>query len=279
MKCPNCGALNHKNDSLCRKCNSPLSNAEFAPVPAKPRKKGNYFLRVLVILVALCGIGGIAYYSYLNIIEKKCRENVEKVMESAKQLDFSEFDKDLLPEPLASQPNLRVLISDTIDQMIEENHLSGIFTTLGIEIDYDTIIDQALKNADYQIDDIHATFNTCTVTMTTSNIDYPSLGVDLEENLSDIISEYTMSSGWWAGIRNWFSSLISPSSESESSEESSDINQDSPESLSEWINNVIEEKEANQVSGKIVFGIKDGHWTLISWDENLIYNFYGFPKE
>ncbi len=280
MNCPNCGALNHKKDSICRKCNLPLSNAEFAPVPAKPKKKRNFILRFLFFLIILCGIGGIGCYSYLNIIEKKCRENVEKAMSCAKKMDFSEFDKEILPEPLASQPNVRTLISDTIDQMIEDNHLSGIFSSLDIQVDYDGIFDQILKNADYNIDNITTTYNSCTITMTTSNINYPAIASDLEGDLSDLIHQYTLSSGWWSGIKNWFSSLISP--EDDNSQEDVDSGDSSTEesgTLSQWIVRTIDGKDPNKVTGKIVFGIKNGHWTLISWDENLIYNFYGFPKE
>lgn len=50
---------------------------------------------------------------------------------------------------------------------------------------------------------------------------------------------------------------------------------DISENLKNWYKETKKNGPTRKTTGKIVFGIKDGKWALISFDERLIYGYYG----
>ena len=76
-------------------------------------------------------------------------------------------------------------------------------------------------------------------------------------------------SSLWTSIKNSISSLLGGSSQT--SIEKIDIS----ENLKNWYKETKKNGPTRKTTGKIVFGIKDGKWALISFDERLIYGYYG----
>lgn len=70
-------------------------------------------------------------------------------------------------------------------------------------------------------------------------------------------------------IKNSISSLLGGSDQT--TIEKIDISQN----LKNWYKETKKNGPQRKTTGKIVFGIKDGKWTLISFDERLIYGYYG----
>lgn len=267
MNCPNCGKPYQDTDSICPFCNSPLGNAAYVAVKKKPKRKRIVLLIVLLVLLLLTGIGYFSYQYYIKTVERECLKVTEQIMACAKKMNFSEFPKEQLPEELAEEPNIKKQLKTKTDQMIKDYGLSDLFSILGIEIDYENLPDMILSQAEYEIKDVSATYNTCTVTVETSNINYPNIIYNMEEELNSIIKDAAPTSiGWWMSIKEWLSSLFLPE------EEYSEL----PKSFTQWLKNLSEDQEIHTLSGNIVYGIKDGHWTLLSIDKELFYNYYGF---
>ena len=134
-------------------------------------------------------------------------------------------------------------------------------------IDVDTLCNEMVEQASYKITDISATYNSCTVTVTTKNIDFYSLPETIYDEIKSEITDGT--SSLWTSIKNSISSLLGGSDQT--TIEKIDISQN----LKNWYKETKKNGPQRKTTGKIVFGIKDGKWTLISFDERLIYGYYG----
>lgn len=273
MNCPNCGTPYDAGTSLCPVCNTPLGNASYTPVEGTPKKKGGKVLILFCILALLLCLGCGGYYYYLKIVEKECRQVTERLMQCAHDLDFSSFGKENLPSPLSENMDIKKYISGEMDALLEEQGISDLLKALDIDVKYDRVYDQIMSRAGYSIKDVKASYNRCTVTMATSNIDYSEAVKKSKEDLSSTIENLSSPEGWWSGIKNWFSSFFGEEAE-EGEEDSS-----SGKSLTDLMEEYIRDQEPVTVTGSIVYGIKDGKWTLLSVDPSLFYNYYGFPQK
>ena len=272
MNCPNCGTPYDAGTTLCPVCNMPLGNASYTPVESTPKKRTSKLPILFCTLAILLCLGAAGYYYYLNIVEKECREVTKRLMQCAHDLDFSSFGKENLPAPLSENMDVKKAISGEMDTILEEQGVADLLKTLGIDVKYDRIYGQILSRASYSIQDVDVSYNRCTVTMTTSNIDYAQALKNTKESLSSTIEEFSSPDDWWSGIRNWFSSFLGDGEE-EGKKEDSGI-----KSLTDILEEYISEQEPGTVTGTVVYGIKNGRWALISVDPALFYNYYGFPR-
>ena len=273
MNCPNCGTPYDAGTSLCPVCNTPLGNASYTLVESTPRRKNRKALILICTLALLLCIGCGGYYYYLTIVEKECRQTTERLMQCAHDLDFSSFGKENLPSPLSENPDIKKSISGEMDALLEDQGISDLLKALGIDVKYERVYEQILSRASYSIKDVKASYNRCTVTMTTSNIDYSEAVRNTKEDLSSTIDNLSSPEDWWSGIKNWFSSFFGEEGE-EPAEENSYV-----KSLTDIMEEYIREQEPVTATGTILYGIKDGKWTLISVDPALLYNYYGFPQK
>lgn len=269
MTCPNCGRSIEGDLTYCPVCLNPLSNAHYTLAPSKPKKKGKVLMIVLFLFVffGIAATGG--YYYYLETIKTQCSDVTRQLMDCAKSMDFSRFPEENLPEGITREADLRQTISDRFDQSIDTLGLSYYIYLLGIEMDDSTIFSNILKDADYQIDSVEADYKTCTVNLSTSNYNYPAIMENMQKELSDIAEEANKKENWWMSLKDWISSILTDSQKEDAL----------PETFSAWLTRMREDQTKHTVSGKITFGLKDRHWILQSIDDDLLYNYYGFPSD
>ena len=170
-----------------------------------------------------------------------------------------------LPEPLKSEPNVRELVKQQLKTYIGDSELGSLVDVDSIDVT--TLCDEMVDQASYKITDVSATYNSCTVTVTTKNIDFYSLPGTIYDEIKSQITDGN--SSLWTSIKNSISSLLGGSSQT--SIEKIDIS----ENLKNWYKETKKNCPTRKTTGKIVFGIKDGKWALISFDERLIYGYYG----
>ena len=180
-------------------------------------------------------------------------------------MDFSDVAPSDLPEPLKSEPNVRELVKQQLKTYIGDSELGSLVDVDSIDVT--TLCDEMVDQASYKITDVSATYNSCTVTVTTKNIDFYSLPGTIYDEIKSQITDGN--SSLWTSIKNSISSLLGGSSQT--SIEKIDIS----ENLKNWYKETKKNGPTRKTTGKIVFGIKDGKWALISFDERLIYGYYG----
>lgn len=273
MNCPNCGTYYTENEKICKKCHTPLSNAVYNPVSSSDNDmktqntKKKRFMPIIAVLLICCiiagGIGG--YFYYISRIKQGCRDATKQIFTYAKNMDFSDVDPSDLPEPLKSEPNVRELVKKQLKTYIGDSEL-GSFVDIN-SIDVNTLCNEMVEQASYKITDVSATSNSCTVTVTTKNIDFYSLPGTIYDEIKSQITD--ADSSLWTSIKNSISSLLGGSNQT--TIEKIDIS----ENLKNWYKETKKNGPTRKTTGKIVFGIKDGKWTLISFDERLIYGYYG----
>ena len=273
MNCPKCGTYYTENEKICKKCHTPLSNAVYNPVSSSDNDiktqttKKKRFMPIIAVLLICCiiagGIGG--YFYYISRIKQGCRDATKQIFTYAKNMDFSDVDPSDLPEPLKSEPNVRELVKKQLKTYIGDSEL-GSFVDIN-SIDVNTLCNEMVEQASYKITDVSATYNSCTVTVTTKNIDFYSLPGTIYDEIKSQITD--ADSSLWTSIKNSISSLLGGSNQT--TIEKIDIS----ENLKNWYKETKKNGPTRKTTGKIVFGIKDGKWTLISFDERLIYGYYG----
>lgn len=273
MNCPNCGTYYTENEKICKKCHTPLSNAVYNPVSSSDNDmktqntKKKRVMPIIAVLLICCiiagGIGG--YFYYISRVKQGCRDATKQIFTYAKNMDFSDVDPSDLPEPLKSEPNVRELVKKQLKTYIGDSEL-GSFVDVN-SIDVNTLCNEMVEQASYKITDVSATYNSCTVTVTTKNIDFYSLPGTIYDEIKSQITD--ADSSLWTSIKNSISSLLGGSNQT--AIEKIDIS----ENLKNWYKETKKNGPTRKTTGKIVFGIKDGKWTLISFDERLIYGYYG----
>lgn len=273
MNCPNCGTSYTDNEKICKKCHTPLSNAVYNQIPAsdsdthqsttKKKKVLPFILIVLICCIIVTGIGG--YFYYISRVKQGCRDATKQIFTYAKNMDFSDVAPSDLPEPLKSEPNIRKLVKKELKTYISDSKLGSLIDIDSIDID--TLCNEMTAQASYKITDVSATYNSCTVTVTTKNIDFYSLPETIYDEIKSQITD--ADSSLWASIKNSLSSLLGGSNKA--TIEKIDIS----ENLKNWYAESKKNGPERKTTGKIVFGIKDRKWTLTTFDERLIYGYYG----
>ena len=178
----------------------------------------------------------------------------------ASVMDFSEVEPSYLPEPLKENPNIRNLILEEISKTMEE------YTDYEQIVDW--ICDEITASASWEITDVTADYNSCQVTVSTQNTDFSLLPSSIYEKLMDSQNE---NNSLWNSITSFFSYLFNGDEGNEEENLLSD--------MQSILEEAVKEAPKTSYSGTITFGIKDRKWTLLTLDENLFYNYYGFPKK
>lgn len=268
MTCPNCGNPHEPGTTICPFCGAPLGNAQYRPAEIRPSGKKKGWIIFLCVLLVLCSLGYAGYLYYLKAVEKECLQITETFMECAGNLDFTPMGRDNLPPPLSEEPDLKKILTEKIDTILEERGLTGLLSSAGIGIDYDSVFKQLMSRSAYSVTGVDTTWNKCTVTLTTANVSCPDAIDHLREKIA-AAEETGSPAGWWEGLKGWLKSILG-------GEEEPVREQDSP-TISEELQEILSAEKVNTVTGTIVFGIRDMRWTILSADSALLSNFYGFP--
>ncbi|MCD8021255.1 MAG: zinc ribbon domain-containing protein [Clostridiales bacterium] len=291
MICPNCGQPYEEHETICSQCGQPLSNASYTPVdansskeekkpPVRRRRRYRKIMIFLLILILLAAIATAGYHYYIYQIEKQCRAAVDEIFTMAQDMDFSAVGSSYLPEILQKNPNIKELIEEQLEKSLEENDLKLLLDYAGVEMDTDELCDEIIRSASYEITDVQTTYNSCTITVHTENIDYSSLFSSLSGEVTEALSETTSSESIWESIRDAIFSLFSSHGGEEQEDHEEEEEQDI---LTDVLQPIYEEAKENAsrttTDGTIVFGIQDRQWTLLSIDENLFYSYYGISLD
>lgn len=268
MTCPNCQRPYIENETICKHCGTPLGNADYKLVSSryrhqnKARKKWPFVLLLLMFILIAGGI--IGYQYYISLIKKNCQQTTNEIFTMAHEMDFSSVDPAYLPDFLKEDPYVSDYIEDQFQQLLDENVWTRILEAGDIEIDGEILCSEIIRSASYEITNITADYHSCTVTVHTENIDFTKI----PETISRRFTETQEEDSLWDNMKKIFSYMFS----------SGDEEQDLSELLYEWYEEAREAAPKTDYTGTIVYGIVDGQWTLTSFDEDLIYNYYGLNE-
>ena len=271
MTCPNCQTPYTGEETLCKNCGMPLGNADYTPVSSHyrhQRKKRRKWSFVLLILLFVLIVGGIIGYNYyISLVKKNCEQATQEIFSMAHEMDFSSVDPSYLPDELKENPDIPSFIQNQLEQLLDEQIWDEILEAGDIEIDADSLCNEIIRSATYEITDITADYHSCTVTVHTENIDFTQLPETLTERFFENQNE---NSSLWNNLKKLFSSMFSSTDEEE---------EDLAELLYKWYEEARETTPKAETTGTIVYGISDGHWTLLSLDEDLLYSYYGIHPD
>ena len=270
MYCPNCGKPYTPNEFICKNCGQPLGNASYSTLKSEPKKKpaGRAIKIIIFLVLGLALAAGIAYYAYLHIVESRCRKVTDQIFTAAKTYDLSAFPPDQLPDQF-KDADLRQMIADRIEQALSETSLGSYFDISSLGIDWDPILDEIASDAEYKIVDVKSDYHSCRVKVHTQNKDFSALPSAMLAELEQQLTK--KDSTFWETVKEKIYSFFTD-------EESSDQDTaDLKEVFLEIYDHTKESLPTTDYEGEIVYGIKDGSWTILSYDENLFYKFYGMP--
>ena len=271
MICPNCNTPYEDDLKYCPACGHPLGNADYTPLSdnkeKKHRKKSALPFVILITFLILAAAAGIGYYIYINTVKTRCQEAVHEIFKMAHDMDFSSVPPENLPDELKENPNIRSSIKEHLSEALgsEANgdELSHYITEV---IDTDTICDDIVSKAEYEILSTEADYHSCRIKVRTSNTDYSKLMASLYQETEKRIS--STDSSLWDRITSFFNSIITGE---KSPEEETDLR----EEILDIYNTAKANTDKVSNTGFIEFGIKDGSWTLTSIDTDLFYTYYG----
>lgn len=267
MNCPNCGKPYSEEELYCPNCNAPLGNAIYSPVPRRRKKTGiRPSLIIIPLLFLILAAGGYtAYRYYLHTVERKCVQAVNSAFEQAKAMDFSEMDPEYRPPALQENPNVRAVIRQAISEKLSEAGLDQYIDP--DSLDLDPLIDEIVADASYKVTGSQVSWNRCTVSVHVENTDFSTLPSAVMAELKEQITD--TDSSLWDRFKKYITGLFDKDADKgELSEIILDLYRDAKEKAPK-----------KSMDGEIVFGIQDRKWTVLSYDENLFYNFYGFDKD
>lgn len=267
MNCPNCGKPYSGEELYCPNCNAPLGNAIYSPVPKRRKKTGIRPIMIIIpLLILILAAGGFAAYRYyLYRIDRECTRAVSKAFDSAKAMDFSDMDPEHLPRILQDNPDVRAMIRQAISDKFSEAGLDRYIDP--DSLDLDPLIDEIVKDASYEITGSDVRWNRCTVSVHVENTDFSALPSAVMSELKEQVTD--SDSTLWDRFKKYISGLF----------DSEDNGAELSEIILDLYRDAKEKAPKKKLDGDIVFGIQDGKWTILSYDENLFYNFYGFDKE
>ncbi len=317
MKCPKCHTENPDQASVCKNCGSPLTDAAYKPLDSgsagKPRKK-RWPLVIMILLILLACGSLLGYRYYIDRVEKECLTFTRELFKGLKAMDLSNIEEKYHPEQMPVDPDLKKVIRDKIKEVFENSAFSSLVDFDSLDIDYDPLFDELVSDASYEIISSETKWNQCTVRVTSSNADFsklPQLIVDQAkkdiadlydpDNLAGILSglfnKYLGSGDQSDGANQDNSSQDSGSKSSDSqdkgsqdsgskssdsqdgSQSSSNLVSDFTKMLIDWYRQVKDDAPRKTTTADIVFKFKDGKWTIDSFDQELIYSFYGVPSD
>lgn len=166
----------------------------------QPAPKRKSFVPIVAAILICCliagGIGG--YFYYISRVKQGCREATRQIFTYAKNMDFSDVAPSDLPEPLKSEPNVRELVKQQLKTYIGDSELGSLVDVDSIDVT--TLCDEMVDQASYKITNVSATYNSCTVTVTTKNIDFYSLPGTIYDEIKSQITDGN--SSLWTSIKN-----------------------------------------------------------------------------
>ena len=273
MQCPKCGEPIAAKDKYCMKCGTPLSDAPYQTIDPVEKKSGGkkIVLGIFIAILILGLLAGAGYYIYLHIVKTRCREVTDQIFTAAKTMDLSSFSKEDLPEQLQGETDLKKYIAAQMQEMLRSSELGAYIDVDKLDIDWDQICTEIASEAEYEITDVDADYHSCTVKVHTKNLDFSSLPTVIAKEIESQINDEN--STLWESIKEGIMSLFG--GESSENEETPDFT----DSFVEIYENAKKELPSLEDDGSIVYGIKDGKWTILSIDEHLFYSFYGFPAQ
>ncbi len=296
MKCLKCGEENQDGAKFCSRCGEVLGTADYSPViKEKPAKKKHPGRALLIILIVLIAAGAAAYAGYQYYLKKTCLSVTEEVFKCAHNMDFSpltdQYGAEYFPEIIQENPDLRSYIGEQINSQLKAADSSGYLDSLGVQIDTDTVCDDIVDSASYEIVRAKTTWNSCTVTVRTSNIDYSQIPAAMEAKLQDTLSnvmngDFSDLSGSASGlldslknyvqkkIYSWFSE-----EESDDSDDLEEIREQLQEELLTWYEDAKNDASRLEETGEIVYQYQDGGWTVSHIDTSLFYTYYGITED
>lgn len=277
MNCPNCHTPYEQDARFCPKCGQPLGNADYLPLSGGGKKEkgrsGKIFLIISVICIIIVIAGAIGYYAYIQTVKRKCRQATEDIFTVAHELSFSSVDPAYLPEELKENLDIRTLIQKKLREAFEEDSTAGTLSKYIEEIiDIDTICDDIVSSASYEIVSVDADYHSCRVTVRTENTDYSRVTASVYQELKRRLTD---TDSLWQSIGSFFSSIFG---EAEDAPDESDPTSDLKNQLADIYEKAKADTDRVSETGVIEYGIKDGSWTLIDFDEKLFYSYYGISS-
>ena len=271
MKCPKCGMVNDHKEMYCTNCHAPLGNTDYRPLPQK--KKGlRIFLIVFPIFLIFLLIGGV--FGYFFMIRTVCIRATEKIFEYARTLDFSDLDKDKLPEALKEEPNVRILIENALKDQLKATPFGE---TIPVDdLDLDPIIDEIMEDGAFEITDTQLSWNRCIVKVKTSNKDFSKLPEALinlmQKDLTDPNSDL------WQALGRQIESIFDLKQIFQDDSSSKDKSVDWGKIILSYYDKSKDSLPNLEKEGQITYGF-DGMditgWTIKDYDRDLIRGFYG----
>lgn len=272
MTCPNCGETFTTDVAICPICDTLLSNASYTPVEKKKghkKKRAVIFIVFLIILALLCVGGYFGYEYYKNRVETECKKVTKKIFSYAEKMDFSDVDAKYLPDPLKENPDLRSLISEYIDDYIDDTALGTFLEKTNYKIDGDVICDEIISTASYEITNVTSTYHSCDVTVKTSNKNYADvLNLLTEKVTTELVKDKT----FWSALTDSVSQFLFGKEADADSETINDV-------LLKYYKECKNEIKSTEYTGVISYGIVDGKWTITNFDTSLIFQYYGISED
>ena len=280
MQCPNCHKPYNEDVPFCPSCGHPLSNASYSSVSDSGKKKGSLQKRLTILVLLVCLIAvicGVGYYSYLRVIEGKCRKAVDQIFSIAHDLDLSRVDPSMLPadfpEELRNNPDVSSYLKDQLTRYLVENiGDETLANTITESLDMDAVCKDIVSDASYEITSSKADMKSCRVTVRTGNIDYAALSRSLYQ---EVINRLNDQEGLWKSISSFLSSVFFGSDKDKDEQDAGQI-------LMQEIQDIYQEAKSHterlEYTGVIEFGMKDGSWTITDMDPKLMYSYYGISN-
>ena len=281
MKCPRCGMSNDDRVMYCQNCHTPLGNTDYRPLP--PKKRGPaVFLIVFPLFLILLLVGGI--FGYFFVVRTACTRATVMIFDHARTLDFSDIDRNKLPNALKEEPNVRILAEEELKEQLKKTPLGKLVSV--DDLDLDPVIDEITESGSYEITDTQVSWNRCVMKIKTSNKDFSKLPESLvsllQKDLKDTDSELWQTIGQQIGNIFDFKDLFSQDNAKE--DPSDPANPDAGQSV-DWGKVILsyydtakESLPEIQKEGQITYGF-DGMditgWTIKDYDRDLIRGFYG----
>lgn len=274
MTCPNCKTPYTGEETICKNCGTLLGNADYTPVSSHhrhqrtSRKKWPFVLFIFLFILIAGGV--IGYNYYIGLVKKNCEQATHAIFDMAREMDLSAVDPSYLPDELKENPSISDFIQNQLEHILDERVWDEILKAGNMEMNTDTLCNEIIRSASYEITDITADYHSCTVTVHTENIDFTQLPEKLAKRFFENQND---SSSLWDNLKKIFSSVFSYAEEDEEHEENlSDL-------LYEWYQEARETAPKTSATGTIVYGITNGHWTLQSFDDDLLYSYYGIHPD
>jgi len=264
MRCPKCGKMNDDQEMYCTSCHAPLGNTSYRPLPRKKSRRKRALIIIPLVLIILL-IAGIFGYRFL--IKTGCLKVTDMIFEHGRTLDFSDIDKNKLPDALKKQPNARILVEEELKDLINSSPIGKLVSV--DNLDLDPIIDEIVKDGEYEVVKTQVSWNRCRVTIRTSNTDFSKI----LETLTQVIKEDATASD--SDLRE---ALIEQFKGLNPFNKDEEAPVDWGSLLLDYYQKAKEQSPRMEKEGVITYGFEGMNitgWTIIDYDRDLIRGFYG----